>query len=61
MPIYARQCNECNHTDEALESIHAEDIIICPVCKKPTYKKLISKTAVSFTGGGWFRDGYSSK
>ena len=60
MPIYARHCDTCNHDDESLESIHADDIIVCPICKKVTYKKIISKTAVSFAGSGWYKDGYSS-
>lgn len=42
MPIYRRECKECKHSIEQLESIKAEDTIICPSCGKKTFAKCIS-------------------
>lgn len=43
MPLYERECSACKHTTEDLESIHAEDTIVCPKCGEKTHTKLISK------------------
>ena len=59
-PLYQRQCETCSYSNEELEKISAEDIIICPKCGKKTYKKAVTKTAFTLAGKGWYKDGYSN-
>jgi putative FmdB family regulatory protein len=60
MPVYEYRCSECSYEVTVFQSMSAP----APDCKcesEQEMKRLISKTSFSLKGGGWARDGYSSK
>ena len=58
MPLYEYKCKQCKkHTEKIQKFSHAE-ITECPHCKGPL-ERVVSAAAISFKGGGWFKDGYS--
>ena len=59
MPTYDYQCSSCSHEWEEEQSIKADPIKECPLCKKESAKRLISKTSFVLNGGGWAKTGYS--
>lgn len=63
MPVYEYSCQDekCNHKWEELQSMIDPVIIVCPLCKEETAKKLISHVSFVLKGGGWADTGYSSK
>lgn len=60
MPNYDYKC-ECGFTGERFEPMDAPTTHLCPACGKETYKRQISAPGISFSGGGWFSDGYAKK
>jgi putative FmdB family regulatory protein len=65
MPEYLYRCEACAKEFEAMHSIR-EELQECPTCKEagrppvpPT--RLISACSFVLAGGGWSREGYSSK
>ena len=59
MPTYEYKCNDCGHLFEKEQKITAKPIKKCPKCEG-TVERLISATAFSLKGGGWYKDGYAS-
>jgi putative FmdB family regulatory protein len=64
MPTYLYLC-ETHGEFEAVHSI-TEQLDECPACKAAGYssevpKRLIASTSFVLTGGGWAKEGYSSK
>ncbi|MEZ4703639.1 MAG: zinc ribbon domain-containing protein [Bdellovibrionota bacterium] len=59
MPIYEYECISKGHRFEELQKISDQPIAQCKVCGG-VVKKLISNTAFSLKGSGWYKDGYSS-
>jgi putative FmdB family regulatory protein len=60
MPTYEYQCDGCGHQFEIEQRITADRLTDCPQCKQPKLQRLISATAFTLKGGGWYRDGYGA-
>ena len=58
MPVYEYQCTACNNTFALRQKFSDEPATECPACGGAV-KKLISSTAFSLKGGGWYTEGYS--
>jgi putative FmdB family regulatory protein len=59
MPTYDYECKACGHKFEAFQSIKAEPIKICPVCKKQTVHRLIGNGGgIIFKGSGFYCTDY---
>lgn len=61
MPTYEYGCKNCDHLWEEDQSIKSNPTTECPICKKNTAKRLISKSNFTLHGGGWANEGYSNK
>jgi len=62
MPTYEYTCTECQHDWEEDQSITEPVLTYCPKCKRETAKRLISGgTGFLLSGGGWAKEGYSTK
>ncbi|GAB4300763.1 MAG: hypothetical protein Fur0034_13730 [Desulfuromonadia bacterium] len=59
MPVYEYQCSSCNHRFERRQKFSDPPLSDCPECGGDV-RKLISSTAFSLKGGGWYSEGYSS-
>jgi len=60
MPVYEYECPACEKVFEVQQKISDDPLRECPECGGPV-KKLISQSAFHLKGGGWYKDGYSSK
>ncbi len=60
MPIYEYQCEACNHKLEKLQKISDEPLKICPECKAPRLRKLVSAAAFRLKGGGWYETDFKT-
>ena len=59
MPTYEYICESCKHKWEEFGKITDSPATVCPKCKKPDAKRLISGgTSFQLKGGGWARDNY---
>jgi putative FmdB family regulatory protein len=58
MPLYEYKCKQCKKHTEKIQKFSDPEITECPHCKGPL-ERVISAAAISFKGGGWFKDGYS--
>ncbi len=59
MPIYEYGC-EAGHRFEVTQKVSDPPLTTCQVCKLPV-SKLISASALSFKGAGWYVTDYSNK
>ena len=60
MPVYEYQCEACNHQFELRQKFSDAPASECPACGGEV-KKLISNTAFTLKGGGWYAEGYGTK
>ncbi|MDO3380166.1 FmdB family zinc ribbon protein [Geoalkalibacter halelectricus] len=58
MPIYEYKCKSCGETFEARQKFSDPALNSCKVCGAADVTKLISQTAFSLKGGGWYQQGY---
>ena len=58
MPLYEYKCKQCKKHTEKIQKFSDPEITECPHCKGPL-ERVVSAAAISFKGGGWFKDGYS--
>jgi putative FmdB family regulatory protein len=58
MPIYEYRCDTCQKVYE-IQHRMSETRTACEQCGNPI-ERLISRSAFSFKGGGWYKDLYSS-
>lgn len=58
MPLYEYQCEECGLDFEVRQKFSDKPISACRHCGGKA-KKMISQTAFSLKGGGWYEQGYS--
>jgi putative FmdB family regulatory protein len=57
---YEYECEACEHKWEEEQRISADALTICPECKRPTAKRLVSGgTGHVLKGPRWARDKYS--
>jgi putative FmdB family regulatory protein len=60
MPLYEYQCQACGHHLEAQQKLAEAPLKTCPECHQDELQKLISATAFTLKGGGWYKDLYAS-
>lgn len=60
MPMYEYSCEACDNTFELRQKFSDPPADKCPTCGGAV-KKLISSTAFSLKGDGWFNTGYCPK
>jgi putative FmdB family regulatory protein len=58
MPLYEYECKQCKKHTEKIQKFSDAEITECPHCDGPL-ERVVSAAAISFKGGGWFKDGYS--
>jgi putative FmdB family regulatory protein len=58
MPLYEYECKKCKKHTEKIQKFSEPEITKCPHCGGPL-ERVVSAAAISFKGGGWFKDGYS--
>ena len=62
MPTYDYICEDCGYEFEQFQSIKARPLRKCPICKKPSLKRLIgSGSALIFKGPGFYETDYRSE
>ncbi len=59
MPVYEYQCRACSRDFEYQQRMSDPDKTTCEVCGG-ALERLISRTAFSLKGGGWYKDLYAS-
>lgn len=58
MPVYEYRCEACGIVFEAMQKFSDPPLAECKSCAGPV-QKLISQTAFTLKGGGWYQQGYS--
>ena len=61
MPIYEYRCEACGHQEEFLQRVSEPPLTECPVCRKPTFHKLLSAAGFQLKGSGWYVTDYAGK
>jgi putative FmdB family regulatory protein len=59
MPLYEYECTACHRRTEKIQKFSDAELSVCPHCGGKL-ERTITAAAVSFKGGGWFKDGYGS-
>jgi len=59
MPVYEYQCSACSRDFEYQQRMSDPDKTTCEVCGG-ALERLISRTAFTLKGGGWYKDLYAS-
>jgi putative FmdB family regulatory protein len=59
MPLYEYECTQCHRRTEKIQKFSDTELTVCPHCGG-RLERTITAAAVSFKGGGWFKDGYGS-
>ncbi len=60
MPMYEYKCSSCSHQFELRQKFSDAPVSQCPECGAAV-EKMISATAFSLKGNGWFKTGYCPK
>jgi putative FmdB family regulatory protein len=60
MPIYEYRCTACNHQFELRQKFTDAPADQCPKCGGAVHK-MVSASAFSLKGGGWYGDNYDAK
>lgn len=60
MPVYEYACKACSKEFEYQQRMSDPDKTTCEACGKEALERLISRTAFTLKGGGWYKDLYSS-
>ena len=59
MPLYEYCCAKCDASEERLDSYSSPTQHDCPVCgSSGGMRRKISVPSISFSGGGWYAQGY---
>jgi putative FmdB family regulatory protein len=61
MPIYEYRCGSCGHQEEFLQRVGEAPLTDCPVCRKPTFNKLLSAAGFQLKGSGWYATDFKNK
>jgi len=59
MPLYEYECSQCHRRTEKIQKFSDPELTVCPYCGGPL-ARTITAAAISFKGGGWYKDGYAS-
>ena len=60
MPVYEYRCAACNHQFELRQKFSDAPANQCPKCGGEVHK-MVSASAFSLKGAGWYGDGYGTK
>ncbi|HEY3308852.1 MAG TPA: zinc ribbon domain-containing protein [Desulfuromonadaceae bacterium] len=60
MPVYEYLCQACDHQFELRQKFSDQPASECPECGGAV-QKMISSTAFTLKGSGWFSEGYCPK
>jgi len=60
MPIYEYKCKACNREFEYQQRMSDPEKTDCEACGQPALERLISRTAFTLKGSGWYKDLYAS-
>jgi putative FmdB family regulatory protein len=55
VPTYEYACSSCDATHEVVQKMTDPTLTECPVCGKPTVRKLFSGVGIHFKGSGFYR------
>ena len=61
MPIYEYLCTSCGYQFEEVQKFSEPSFEECPDCGKNSAQRQVSMSSFHLKGGGWYKDGYSSK
>ena len=61
MPIYEYLCTSCGYQFEEVQKFSEPSMEECPDCGKNSAQRQVSMSSFHLKGGGWYKDGYSSK
>ena len=61
MPFYEYRCEACGHQEEFLQRVTEPQLTECPVCRKPTFHKMLSAAGFQLKGSGWYATDFRSK
>lgn len=61
MPIYEYRCEACGHQEEFLQRASEPALTECPMCRKPTFNKLLSAAGFQLKGSGWYATDFKNK
>jgi putative FmdB family regulatory protein len=56
VPTYEYACSSCDATHEVQQKMTDPTLTECPVCGKPTVRKLFSGVGIHFKGSGFYRN-----
>jgi putative FmdB family regulatory protein len=59
MPLYEYECKQCQRLTEKIQKFSDMEITECPYCGG-VLERVVSAPAITFKGGGWFKDGYGN-
>jgi putative FmdB family regulatory protein len=54
MPIYAFQCQACDHRFDRLQKLSDADPTDCPACGEPQVRRQVTAPSFRLAGGGWY-------
>ena len=60
MPVYEYQCKKCGREAEYQQRMSDPEKTVCEACGAEALERIISRTAFTLKGGGWYKDLYSS-
>ena len=62
MPTYEYRCDKCGYEFEQFQSITAEPLRKCPVCRTNSLKRLIGAgSGIIFKGSGFYQTDYRTE
>jgi putative FmdB family regulatory protein len=59
MPLYEYECQQCHRRTEKIQKFSDPELTTCPHCGGKL-ERTLNAPAVHFSGGGWYKDLYSS-
>ncbi len=59
MPLYEYECTSCHRLTEKIQKFSDPELSVCPHCGGPL-QRTVTAAAVTFKGGGWYKDLYTS-
>ena len=59
MPLYEYRCEQCGRLTEKIQKFSDPELTVCPYCGGALARTLTA-AAVHFSGGGLYKDLYSS-
>lgn len=60
MPIYEYQCEGCQHTEEVLQKVNDEPLVVCSSCNEAKLKKKVSAAGFRLKGSGWYETDFKT-